>query len=184
MRPCALGVMCPRSRPAMCCRLSPLHGWPALAREREIKPTELRSAPAACRCSRGGPTSQPPCSLFAWLISHQSAVLFSQNKPATSNKPTVLFSQNKPAPAISHQPTEQTVDSFRWVQRQTRKRILKPRQTLCTIELRGGEFCRLTLICSTFEIWSLFSSWLGKVARYSVTCCLVLFEGVTCVCSC
>jgi hypothetical protein len=46
-------------------------------------------------------------SLFAWLISHQPAVLFSHNKPATSNRPTVLFSQNKPAPAISHQPTEQ-----------------------------------------------------------------------------
>jgi hypothetical protein len=45
--------------------------------------------------------------LFAWLISHQPAVLFSQNKPATSNQPTVLFSQNKPAPAISHQPNEQ-----------------------------------------------------------------------------
>jgi hypothetical protein len=45
--------------------------------------------------------------LFAWLISHQPAVLFSQNKPATSNQPAVLFSQNKPAPAISHQPTEQ-----------------------------------------------------------------------------
>jgi hypothetical protein len=46
-------------------------------------------------------------SLFAWLISHQPAVLFSQNKPATSNQPAVLFSQNKPAPAISHQPNEQ-----------------------------------------------------------------------------
>jgi hypothetical protein len=46
-------------------------------------------------------------SLFARLISHQPAVLFSQNKPATSNQPAVLFSQNKPAPAISHQPTEQ-----------------------------------------------------------------------------
>jgi hypothetical protein len=47
--------------------------------------------------------------LFAWLISHQPTVLFSQNKPATSNQnqPAVLFSQNKPAPAISHQPTEQ-----------------------------------------------------------------------------
>jgi hypothetical protein len=45
--------------------------------------------------------------LFAWLISHQPAVLFSQNKPATSNQPAVLFSQNKPAPAISHQRTEQ-----------------------------------------------------------------------------
>jgi hypothetical protein len=35
--------------------------------------------------------------LIAWLISHQSIVLFSQNKPATSNQPAVLFSQNKPA---------------------------------------------------------------------------------------
>jgi hypothetical protein len=44
--------------------------------------------------------------LFAWLISRQPAVLFSQNKPATSNQAAVLFSQNKPAPAISHQPNE------------------------------------------------------------------------------
>jgi hypothetical protein len=47
--------------------------------------------------------------LFAWLISHQPAVLFSQNKSATSNQPTVFFSQNKPAPAVSHQPNEQAV---------------------------------------------------------------------------
>jgi hypothetical protein len=40
--------------------------------------------------------------LFAWLISHQPAVLFSQNKPAINNQPAVLFSQNKSAPAISH----------------------------------------------------------------------------------
>jgi hypothetical protein len=46
-------------------------------------------------------------SLFAWLISHQPAVLFSHNKPATSNQSAVLFSQNKPAPAISHQSNEQ-----------------------------------------------------------------------------
>jgi hypothetical protein len=45
--------------------------------------------------------------LFAWLISHQPTVLFSQNKPATSNQSAVLFSQNKSAPAISHQPNEQ-----------------------------------------------------------------------------
>jgi hypothetical protein len=46
--------------------------------------------------------------LFAWLIiSHQPAVLFSQNKPATRNQPAVLFSPNKPASAISHQPNEQ-----------------------------------------------------------------------------
>jgi hypothetical protein len=45
--------------------------------------------------------------LFAWLISHQPAVLFSHNKPATSNQPAVLFSQNKSTPAISHQPNEQ-----------------------------------------------------------------------------
>jgi hypothetical protein len=40
--------------------------------------------------------------LFTWLISHQPAVLFSQNKPATNNQSAVLFSQNKSAPAISH----------------------------------------------------------------------------------
>jgi hypothetical protein len=53
------------------------------------------------------------CALFAWLISHQPTVLFSQNKPATSNQPAVLFPQNKPAPAISHQPTEQAVGIHR-----------------------------------------------------------------------
>jgi hypothetical protein len=37
--------------------------------------------------------------MFAWLISHQPAVLFSQNKLATSNRPVVFFSQNKSAPA-------------------------------------------------------------------------------------
>jgi hypothetical protein len=47
--------------------------------------------------------------MFVWLISHQSAVLFSRNKSAISNQPTILFSQNKPAPAISHQPTEEAV---------------------------------------------------------------------------
>jgi hypothetical protein len=50
--------------------------------------------------------------LFAWLISHQPAVLLSQNKPATSNQPAVLFSQNKPAPAISYQPNEQAVNFY------------------------------------------------------------------------
>jgi hypothetical protein len=48
-------------------------------------------------------------SLFVRLISHQPAVLFSQNKPATNNQPTVLFSHSKSAPAISHQPNEQAV---------------------------------------------------------------------------
>jgi hypothetical protein len=52
---------------------------------------------------------QLAAALFAWLISHQPAVLFSHNKSATSNQPAVLFSHKKPAPAISHQPNEQTV---------------------------------------------------------------------------
>jgi hypothetical protein len=43
-------------------------------------------------------------------INHQSAVLFSQNKPVTSNQPAVLFSQNKSAPVINHQPNEHAVD--------------------------------------------------------------------------
>jgi hypothetical protein len=46
-------------------------------------------------------------SMFVRLISHQPALLLSQNKPATNNQPAVLFSQNKSAPAISHQPNEQ-----------------------------------------------------------------------------
>jgi hypothetical protein len=50
------------------------------------------------------------CDLFAWLISHQPTVLFSQNKPATSNQPVVLFSQNKSAPATSNQPNEQAAN--------------------------------------------------------------------------
>jgi hypothetical protein len=42
------------------------------------------------------------CALFVWLISHQPAVLFSQNKPDITNQPAVLFSHNKPASVISH----------------------------------------------------------------------------------
>jgi hypothetical protein len=61
------------------------------------------------RAVRFAPHALKAVALFAWLISHQPAVLLSQNKPATSNQPAVLFSQNKPAPAISHQPTEQEV---------------------------------------------------------------------------
>jgi hypothetical protein len=39
-------------------------------------------------------------------VSHKSVVLFFQNKSATSNQSAVLFSQKKPAPAIRHQPNE------------------------------------------------------------------------------
>jgi hypothetical protein len=46
-------------------------------------------------------------SLFVWLISYQPAVLFSQNKPATSKQPAVLFSQNKSATSTNHQPNKQ-----------------------------------------------------------------------------
>jgi hypothetical protein len=47
-------------------------------------------------------------SLFARLISHQPAVLFSQNKPVTSNQPasSTLLSEET---STSHQPTEQAV---------------------------------------------------------------------------
>jgi hypothetical protein len=45
--------------------------------------------------------------MFVWLINHQPAIHFYQNKSATSNQPAVLFSQNKSAPAISHHPNEQ-----------------------------------------------------------------------------
>jgi hypothetical protein len=43
-------------------------------------------------------------SLFAWFISHQLTVLFSQNKPATRNQQTILFSEQI---STSHQPNEQ-----------------------------------------------------------------------------
>jgi hypothetical protein len=48
-------------------------------------------------------------------LAYQPPVLFSQNKPATSNQPAVLLSQNKPAPAISHQPNGQVVGSVRTI---------------------------------------------------------------------
>jgi hypothetical protein len=57
--------------------------------------------------------------LFAWLISHQPTVLFSQNKPPTSNQPAVFFSHNKPALAINHQPNEQA-------HRMTRASLIAP----------------------------------------------------------
>jgi hypothetical protein len=41
--------------------------------------------------------------LLAWLISHQPAVRFSQNKPATSNQTAVLSEQT----STSHQPNKQ-----------------------------------------------------------------------------
>jgi hypothetical protein len=57
-------------------------------------------------------TVRPAAGLQAlWLITHQPAVLFSHNKPTTSNQPAVLFSQNKPATAISHQRNEQAEDN-------------------------------------------------------------------------
>jgi hypothetical protein len=64
--------------------------------------------------------------MFVWHISHQPAVLFSQNKPGTSNQPTVLFSQNKPAPAASHQPTEQAANvQVQWTMRSQKKKYQK-----------------------------------------------------------
>jgi hypothetical protein len=63
-----------------------------------VAPARGTAAPARC----GGTNAQ-----FVWLISHQPALLFSQNKSATNNQPTVLFPQNKSAPAICHQPNEQ-----------------------------------------------------------------------------
>jgi hypothetical protein len=67
---------------------------------------ECRKSQHGSTTTRTGATERTNA-LFSWLISHQSAVLFSQNKPDTRNQPAVLFSHNKPTPAISHQPTEQ-----------------------------------------------------------------------------
>jgi hypothetical protein len=69
--------------------------------------------------------------LFVRLISHQSAVLFSHNKPATSNQPAVLFSQNKSAPTISHQPNEQAASRRCLAPLYCHKSILFVTQTTC-----------------------------------------------------
>jgi hypothetical protein len=53
--------------------------------------------------------------LFVWLISHQPAVLFSQNKPGITNQPAVLFSQNKPAPAERTGCISITTSPFRYI---------------------------------------------------------------------
>jgi hypothetical protein len=41
------------------------------------------------------PISVPVNGLFICLINHEPAVLFSKNKPATSNQPAVLFSEHQ-----------------------------------------------------------------------------------------
>jgi hypothetical protein len=46
--------------------------------------------------------------LFLWLISHQPAVLFSQNKLATSNQPTTLVPSEQIS--TSHQPPAKRTD--------------------------------------------------------------------------
>jgi hypothetical protein len=74
------------------------HVWNFIA----ARPTYTKSDVVGSNCNTTN-------SLFVRLISHQPAVLFSQNKPATRNQPAVLFSQNKSAPAISHQPNEHAV---------------------------------------------------------------------------
>jgi hypothetical protein len=35
--------------------------------------------------------------MFVWLISHQPAVFFSQNKPTTDHQPTILNQHHQPA---------------------------------------------------------------------------------------
>jgi hypothetical protein len=70
--------------------------------------------------------------LFVWLINHQPAVLFSQNKPAISNQPAVLFSQNKSAPAISHQPNEQAGSCWTRVMTNVEINVEFDRHVICT----------------------------------------------------
>jgi flagellar basal body-associated protein FliL len=53
--------------------------------------------------------------MFVWLISHQPAVFFSQNKPTSSNQAAVIFSQNKSAPATS-QTNGMRYDALREIQ--------------------------------------------------------------------
>jgi hypothetical protein len=78
-----------------------------------------------------------PDALFAWFISHQSAVLFFQNKPATSNQPAVLFSQNKSASAISHQPNEQAVEANKQISPYASNRECTGNNLLAYIQSEG-----------------------------------------------
>jgi hypothetical protein len=63
------------------------------------------------RFPKGGTQELPQaCSLGLPATSQQYFYLRTNQPPATSrNQSAVIFSQNKPAPAISHQPTEQAV---------------------------------------------------------------------------
>jgi hypothetical protein len=87
-------------------------------------------------------------SLFARLISHQPAVLFSQNEPATAtsrNQPAVLFSQNKPAPAISHQPTEQAG---------AHRQKSPPADDTCTWIAQFGQLCSTHMVGEVlYSLW-------------------------------
>jgi hypothetical protein len=62
--------------------------------------------------------------VFGWLISHQTTILFSRNKPVINNQPTVLFSQNKSAPATSDQPNEHA-ERIKGKEREGRKNMKK-----------------------------------------------------------
>jgi ABC-type microcin C transport system duplicated ATPase subunit YejF len=85
-----------RRRDEECSRAVHADAGPA-AGEVEVR-ADVAGLPAAAQARS--------CSMFVRLISHQLAVLFSQNKPVTSNQSTVLFSKNKSAPVISQQPNE------------------------------------------------------------------------------
>jgi hypothetical protein len=98
----------------------------------------------------------------ACSLGFQPAVLFSQNKPATSNQPPVLFSQNKPAPAISHQPTEQAECLLATAYRQQpadRQKTQKKASDQLEKSVGGDRFSlaleveKLVLLSSLLESW-------------------------------
>jgi hypothetical protein len=57
-----------------------------------------------------------PLALFAWLISHQPAVLFSQNKPVS----TTLLSEQT---STSHQPTANRTGSCLYLKKERKKEM-------------------------------------------------------------
>jgi hypothetical protein len=123
---------------------------------RAVRRLPLSSRSLTVRAMPYDPGAQRTDALFPWLISHQPAVLFSQNKPATSNQPAVLFPQNKPAPAISHQPTEQAVTL-----RATRPATPTTASAACRQGLRAKAFAYMSsnlqssIICinSSLNLW-------------------------------
>jgi hypothetical protein len=86
---------------------------------------------------------------------HQPAVLFSQNKSATSNQQTVLLSQNKSVSAISHQPNEQAVKCIPCLRHTS--------SVLLSLKLKVGDDGRIDLFWWKVTVEGWLMRWSNRV---------------------